>query len=144
MVPTLTDRLNETLRILTNDNSTINAFNNKIYTYVMLDWRVDVWKPIMITVEASEKLLVRKLSTNATAFRGTNDADFPSCNGRTPFVDCTGKQCSIRRPFSLVEKTLEKSHFDKTSSSYLQGLLPTGRTTFVSRILSLSSWPRSC
>ncbi|KAK9293807.1 hypothetical protein QLX08_011361 [Tetragonisca angustula] len=102
VVPTLTDRLNETLRILTNDNSTINAFNNKIYTYVMLDWRVDVWKPIMITVEGSEKLLVRKLSTNATAFRGTNDADFPSCNGRTPFVDCTGTASDRSNHFRIA------------------------------------------
>lgn len=98
-MPTLMDRLNETLNILMNDNSSINAFNNKIYTYVMLDWRIDVWKPIMITVEGSEKLFVRKLSTNATAFRNTNDADFPRCsidvNG-IPFIDCTGNQCCNR------------------------------------------------
>ncbi|KAK1126533.1 hypothetical protein K0M31_004166 [Melipona bicolor] len=93
IVPTLMDRLNETLNILMNDNSSINAFNNKIYTYVMLDWRVDVWKPIMITVEGSEKLFVRKLSTNAIAFHDTNDADFPRCNidvNGIPFIDCTG------------------------------------------------------
>ncbi|XP_043529595.1 uncharacterized protein LOC122539063, partial [Frieseomelitta varia] len=93
IVPTLMDRLNETLNILTNDNSSINAFNNKIYTYVMLDWRVDVWKPIMITVEGSEKLFVRKLSTNAIAFHNTNDADFPRCNidvNGIPFIVCTG------------------------------------------------------
>ncbi|XP_033351701.1 uncharacterized protein LOC117234512 isoform X1 [Bombus vosnesenskii] len=92
MVPTLMDRLNETLNILMNDNSSINAFNNKIYTYVMLDWRVDAWKPIMITVEGREKLFVRKLSTNAVAFRNMNDTDLPRCNidvNGIPFIDCT-------------------------------------------------------
>lgn len=77
-----------------NDNSSINAFNNKIYTYVMLDWRVDIWKPIMITVEQDEKLFIRKLSTNAVAFRNVNDTDIPKCNIDTngiAIVDCTGK-----------------------------------------------------
>lgn len=105
MVPTLMDRLNETLNILMNDNSSINAFNNKIYTYVMLDWRVDAWKPIMITVEGREKLFVRKLSTNAVAFRNMNDTDLPRCsidvNG-IPFIDCTGKKVTKNKSTSII------------------------------------------
>lgn len=111
-VPTLMDRLNETLNILMNDNSSINAFNNKIYTYVMLDWRVDVWKPIMVTVEGSEKLLVRKLSTNAIAFHDTNDADFPKCNidvNGIPFLDCTGNQ-RCNRNQSISRARLYRMH----------------------------------
>lgn len=95
MVPTLMDRLNETLNILLyDDNSSINAFNNKIYTYVLLDWRNDVWKPIMITIERQEKLSVRRLSTNAVAFRDTKDTDLFKCNvdGNVYAIfDCTGK-----------------------------------------------------
>lgn len=95
MVPTLMDRLNETLNILMNNNSSINAFNNKIYTYVLLDWRIDVWKPIMVTEEGHEKLFVRKLSTNALAFLNINDTDFPKCNfdvNGIPIIDCIGKK----------------------------------------------------
>lgn len=101
MVPTLMDRLNETLNILMNDNSSINAFNNKIYTYVLLDWRIDVWKPIMVTVEGREKLFVRKLSTNALAFLNINDTDFSKCNfdvNGIPIIDC-------------IENTLDESTF---------------------------------
>lgn len=95
VVPTLMDRLNETLNILMNDNSSINAFNNKIYTYVLLDWRINVWKPIMVAVEGREKLFVRKLSTNALAFLNINDTDFPKCNfdvNGIPIIDCIGKK----------------------------------------------------
>ncbi|CAK9802664.1 Retinal guanylyl cyclase 2 [Anthophora quadrimaculata] len=73
VIPTLMDRLNETLNILIYDNSSINAFNNKIYTYVLLDWRINGWRPVMITVERRGKLFVRKLSTNVIAFRDAND-----------------------------------------------------------------------
>ncbi|OAD52258.1 Retinal guanylyl cyclase 2, partial [Eufriesea mexicana] len=105
MVPTLMDHLNETLNILMNDNSSINAFNNKIYTYVMLDWRVDIWKPIMITVEEHEKLFIRKLSTNAVAFRNVNDTDIPKCNVDTngiTIVDCAGTYTSGESVFRIT------------------------------------------
>ena len=79
-IPTLFDRLNETLNILTYDNSSINIYNNKMYTYVLLDWRIDVWKPIMITVERRGTLHARKLSVNAVAFNKAKDADLYKCN----------------------------------------------------------------
>ncbi|XP_026671236.1 uncharacterized protein LOC108627232 isoform X2 [Ceratina calcarata] len=91
IVPTLMDRLNETLNILMNDNSSINAVNNKIYTYVLLDWRVNVWKPIMITMEEHRKLLVRKLTPNAIAFHDANETDLPKCNkdvNGNDIIDC--------------------------------------------------------
>ncbi|XP_053981020.1 uncharacterized protein LOC128877602 isoform X2 [Hylaeus volcanicus] len=79
-LPTVFDHLNETLNVLTYDNSSINAFNNKIYTYVLLDWRINAWKPIMIAAERQRRFFVRKLSTNAVAFRDSNSRDVPKCN----------------------------------------------------------------
>ncbi|XP_078039827.1 retinal guanylyl cyclase 2 isoform X2 [Augochlora pura] len=89
--PSLLDRLNETFTVLMYDNSSINSFNNKMYAYVLLDWRVDAWKPIMISVEQRRKLLVRKLSTNAPVFYDAN-MDVPKCNTEVdgePGIDCT-------------------------------------------------------
>ncbi|XP_043264034.1 uncharacterized protein LOC122404161 isoform X3 [Colletes gigas] len=93
-VPTLLDRLNETLNVLTYDNSSVNAFNNKIYTYVLLDWRINAWKPIMIAVERQRKFLVRKLSASAVAFRDANDTDISKCNvdlDANAGIECTGR-----------------------------------------------------
>ncbi|XP_076752601.1 retinal guanylyl cyclase 2 isoform X1 [Xylocopa sonorina] len=92
VVPTLMDRLNETINVLMNDNSSINALNNKIYTYVLLDWRVDVWKPIMVATEGRGKLLVRKLTADAIVFRDANNTHLPKCNvdvNGNAIIDCT-------------------------------------------------------
>lgn len=80
MVPSLFDHLNETLTVLMYDNSSVNTFNNKMYAYVLLDWRTDAWKPIMISVEQRKKHFLRKLSTNASAFYDANDVDLSKCD----------------------------------------------------------------
>ncbi|XP_015438494.1 PREDICTED: retinal guanylyl cyclase 2 [Dufourea novaeangliae] len=91
--PSLFDHLNETLTILMYDNSTINAYNNKMYAYVLLDWRVDAWKPIMISMEQRRELVVRKLTTNASVFRDGNDIETLKCGaeleGSNTGVECT-------------------------------------------------------
>ncbi|KAG7199229.1 hypothetical protein KM043_018098 [Ampulex compressa] len=79
-MPTLLDRLNESLTILTHDNGSINSYNNKMYTYVLMDWRGNDWKPIMIVEEQNEQLLIRKLTTNAIAFHHAEGPDLPICD----------------------------------------------------------------
>ncbi|XP_076640642.1 retinal guanylyl cyclase 2 isoform X3 [Halictus rubicundus] len=91
--PSLFDRLNETFTVLMHDNSTINSFNNKMYTYVLLDWRLDAdaWKPIMISIEQRKKLFVRKLFANAPVFHDAN-IDILKCNAEVGVefdIDCT-------------------------------------------------------
>lgn len=100
--PTLLDRLNETLDILMYDNySSVNAFNNKMYAYVLLHWRADFWKPIMLAEEERGKLRVRKLSVDAVAFRDANDTDFSSkCDTdvyESVDADCIGTNGRIMR-----------------------------------------------
>lgn len=85
--PSLVERLNESLGILMHDNGTINSYNNKIYTYVLMDWRVDKWKPIMTIVEEKEGLVVKRLTGNALAFVTVENIDFISCDADN---DCTG------------------------------------------------------
>ncbi|XP_029170688.1 retinal guanylyl cyclase 2 isoform X2 [Nylanderia fulva] len=50
--PSLLDRLNESLIVLTRDNSSLDAHNSKMYTYALLDWRIDAgWQPILAVVD---------------------------------------------------------------------------------------------
>ncbi|XP_035725180.1 retinal guanylyl cyclase 2-like isoform X1 [Vespa mandarinia] len=84
--PTLIERLNESLGIMMHDNGTINSYNNKIYTYVVMDWRVDKWEPIMMISEEKEGLTVKRLTTNAPAFFTVENIDFIPCDADN---DCT-------------------------------------------------------
>lgn len=84
--PTLIERLNESLGIMMHDNGTINSYNNKMYTYVIMDWRVDNWKPIMMISEEKEGLTVKRLTTNARAFFTVENIDFIPCDADN---DCT-------------------------------------------------------
>lgn len=65
--PSIVDRLNESLNILTRDNSSLNTNNNKMYTYGVLAWRVNGWRPILEVVESEERLIVRQLVENNLA-----------------------------------------------------------------------------
>ncbi|XP_047348159.1 retinal guanylyl cyclase 2 isoform X3 [Vespa velutina] len=84
--PTLIERLNESLGIMMHDNGTINSYNNKIYTYVVMDWRVEKWEPIMMISEEKEGLTVKRLTTNAPAFFTVENIDFIPCDADN---DCT-------------------------------------------------------
>ncbi|XP_072756231.1 retinal guanylyl cyclase 2 isoform X1 [Anoplolepis gracilipes] len=67
--PSLLDRLNESLIVLTRDNSSLDAHNNKMYTYALLDWRTDVgWQPILAVVDGYQRPMVQQLTPSAVAF----------------------------------------------------------------------------
>lgn len=88
--PSLLDRLNESLNVLTRDNSSLDAYNNKIYTYALLDWRTDIgWQPILAVVNDYQRLQVQQLAPNAVAFLNILEtADLPSCDDD---ADCSGE-----------------------------------------------------
>ncbi|XP_066588418.1 retinal guanylyl cyclase 2-like [Prorops nasuta] len=66
--PSLMHRLNESLYILTRDNTSIDSNNNKIYSYTVLDWWKDKWRPIIaISEEKNSQLVLKKLITDASA-----------------------------------------------------------------------------
>lgn len=59
------ERLNESLNILTHDNSSLDTNNNKMYTYGVLAWqRSAAWKPILQVIEHEERLLLRAFVDN--------------------------------------------------------------------------------
>ncbi|XP_020277564.1 retinal guanylyl cyclase 2 isoform X2 [Pseudomyrmex gracilis] len=58
----LLDRLNESLTVLTRDNSSLDGHNNKMYTYALLGWRDAGWHPMLAVVEQHQRLLVQQLS----------------------------------------------------------------------------------
>ncbi|XP_070151794.1 retinal guanylyl cyclase 2 isoform X1 [Polyergus mexicanus] len=80
--PSLLDRLNESLIVLTRDNSSLDAHNNKMYTYALLDWRTDVgWEPILTVVNDYQRLQVQQLTSNAVAFFNNLEmSDLMSCD----------------------------------------------------------------
>lgn len=84
--PTLIERLNESLGIMMHDNGTINSYNNKMYTYVVMDWRVDKWEPIMMISEEKDGLTLKRLTTNAPAFFTVENNDIILCDADN---DCT-------------------------------------------------------
>ncbi|XP_015179191.1 PREDICTED: retinal guanylyl cyclase 2-like isoform X3 [Polistes dominula] len=84
--PTLIERLNESLSIMMYDNGTINSYNNKMYTYIVMDWHVDKWEPIMMISEEKERFTVKRLTTNAPAFFTVETIDFIPCDADN---DCT-------------------------------------------------------
>lgn len=74
MVPRVIDHLNESLDILTRDNSTLNMYNNnKMFTYGLLSWQQPLienvggpdsdtgWRPLVQVIESKERLIVQEL-----------------------------------------------------------------------------------
>lgn len=88
--PSLLDRLNESLIVLTHDNSSLDAHNNKMYTYALLDWRADVgWQPILAVVNGYQRQQVQQLTPSAVAFLNILETpDLPSCDDD---ADCPGE-----------------------------------------------------
>ncbi|KAL0114110.1 hypothetical protein PUN28_011433 [Cardiocondyla obscurior] len=76
----LLDRLNESLAVLTRDNSSLDSHNNKMYTYVLMNWRDAGWEPILALVERHQQLLVQQLMPSAVAFLNVEEPDLPSCD----------------------------------------------------------------
>ncbi|XP_043283814.1 retinal guanylyl cyclase 2 isoform X2 [Venturia canescens] len=62
--PNILEHLNESLNILTHDNSSLDTNNNKMYTYGVLAWRTNAWKPILQVIEHDERLLLRAFMDN--------------------------------------------------------------------------------
>ncbi|XP_014477506.1 PREDICTED: retinal guanylyl cyclase 2 isoform X2 [Dinoponera quadriceps] len=83
----LLDRLNESLAVLTRDNSSIDSHNNKMYTYALMDWRDTGWEPILAVVERHQRLLVQQLTPSAVAFLNVESPDLLSCDDD---ADCGG------------------------------------------------------
>ncbi|XP_011692309.1 PREDICTED: retinal guanylyl cyclase 2 [Wasmannia auropunctata] len=76
----LLDRLNESLTVLTRDNSSLDSHNNKMYTYALMNWRDAGWEPILAVVERHQQLLVQQLTPSAVAFLNVEAPDLPSCD----------------------------------------------------------------
>lgn len=76
----LLDRLNESLTVLTRDNSSLDSHNNKMYTYALMNWRDAGWEPVLIVVEQHQQLLVQQLTPSAVAFLNIEAPDLPSCD----------------------------------------------------------------
>ncbi|KYM85144.1 Retinal guanylyl cyclase 2 [Atta colombica] len=76
----LFDRLNESLIVLTRDNSSLDSHNNKMYTYALMNWRDAGWEPILAVVERHQQLLVQQLIPSAVAFLNIEAPDLPSCD----------------------------------------------------------------
>lgn len=88
--PSLLDRLNESLIVLTRDNSSLDAYNNKMYTYALLDWRTDIgWQPILAVVNGYQQLQVQQLAPNAVAF--LNILETPDLLPCEDDADCPGE-----------------------------------------------------
>ncbi|XP_011334672.2 retinal guanylyl cyclase 2 isoform X1 [Ooceraea biroi] len=84
----LLDHLNESLSVLTRDNSTLDRHNNKMYTYALMDWRDDGWEPILAVIERRRhRLLVQQLTPSAVASFNVEAPDLPSCDDD---ADCPG------------------------------------------------------
>lgn len=90
----LLDRLNESLDVLTRDNSTIDGHNNKIYTYALMDWRDAGWEPILAVVELHQRLLIQQLRPSSVAFFNVEGPDLPSCDVD---ADCAGEHARKTR-----------------------------------------------
>ncbi|XP_011882602.1 PREDICTED: retinal guanylyl cyclase 2 [Vollenhovia emeryi] len=78
--PALLDRLNESLTVLTRDNSSLDGHNNKMYTYALMNWRNAGWKPILAMSEEPKRLVVQQLTPSAVAFLNIEAPDLPSCD----------------------------------------------------------------
>ncbi|KAL6267075.1 hypothetical protein P5V15_000152 [Pogonomyrmex californicus] len=76
----LLDRVNESLAVLTRDNSSLDGHNNKMYTYALMNWRDAGWGPILTVVERHRQLLVQQLTPSAVAFLNIETPDLPSCD----------------------------------------------------------------
>lgn len=76
----LLDRLNESLSVLTRDNSSLDSHNNKMYTYALMNWRDAGWEPILAVIERHQGLLVQQLTPSAVAFLNIEAPDLPSCD----------------------------------------------------------------
>ncbi|KAK0094156.1 hypothetical protein PV326_011713 [Microctonus aethiopoides] len=74
VVPRVIDHLNESLDILTRDNSSLNMYNNnKMFTYGLLSWQQPLiesvgdadsdtgWRPLVQVIESKERLIVQEL-----------------------------------------------------------------------------------
>lgn len=84
----LLDRLNESLAVLTRDNSSIDSHNNKMYTYALMGWRDTGWEPILTVVERHQRLMVQQLTPSAVAFLNVEGPDLLSCDDD---ADCGGE-----------------------------------------------------
>ncbi|EGI59709.1 Retinal guanylyl cyclase 2 [Acromyrmex echinatior] len=76
----LFDRLNESLTVLTRDNSSLDSHNNKMYTYALMNWHDAGWEPILAVVERHQQLLVQQLTPSTVAFLNIEAPDLPSCD----------------------------------------------------------------
>ncbi|KAG5307781.1 GUC2F cyclase, partial [Pseudoatta argentina] len=76
----LFDRLNESLTVLTRDNSSLDSHNNKMYTYALMNWHNAGWEPILAVVERHQQLLVQQLTPSAVAFLNIEAPESPSCD----------------------------------------------------------------
>lgn len=96
----LLDRLNESLTVLTRDNSSLDSNNNKMYTYALMDWRDAGWNPILAVVEQHQQLLVQELMPSRVARLTVEAPDLPSCDVDadcpSEFGDYYDKRVSIK------------------------------------------------
>lgn len=58
------NRLNESINILKNYNSNLNAHSNKIYAYLLLEWFKNDWRPILQVTEKPDSFRIEILLEN--------------------------------------------------------------------------------
>ncbi|XP_048509125.1 retinal guanylyl cyclase 2 isoform X2 [Athalia rosae] len=87
----LVNLLKECLEILSADdlNGKVNSYNNKMYAYLLLDWRHGAWKPVLRVLESDEKLVLEVLSkdvrTDDGIFSPPCDEEGECIDGQVPF-----------------------------------------------------------
>lgn len=103
----LLDRLNESLTVLTRDNSSLDGHNNKMYTYALLDWRDAGWQPILAVVEQHQRLLVQQLS--AIPFLNETQIETPDLSS-CDVDDCSGEFQSLNCKKNIFYALLKNQH----------------------------------
>ncbi|XP_046427719.1 retinal guanylyl cyclase 2 [Neodiprion fabricii] len=86
---TIVARLEECLEILSSSNQDdVNSYN-KIYTYVLLDWRDNGWKPVLKVTKSENEMIVIEISkdvrTDDGVFEPPCDEDRECPDGVDPF-----------------------------------------------------------
>ncbi|XP_043477214.1 retinal guanylyl cyclase 2-like isoform X1 [Leptopilina heterotoma] len=66
-VPNIFEHLEESLEILIRDNTSLNQWNNKMFTFALLNLNENDWEPILIVFEQREQLVIKEIVQNTFA-----------------------------------------------------------------------------
>lgn len=61
------EHLEESLDILIHDNTSLNQWNNKMFTFALLHLNENDWEPILIVFEQREQLVIKEIVENTFA-----------------------------------------------------------------------------